>query len=138
MILCAYKEQIMLLSKLNSFEVDMSYKRIRQKNINEVVFATYLHEHGKGRYFITSSQLFGNHLQIALVITLMRVFTNQETMEGYYLLFKRVFTLVQKTTGQRVEFNSIHGSGIAGIIVDMDTKQYTGRPILISSLETIQ
>ncbi|EAA66773.1 hypothetical protein AN9487.2 [Aspergillus nidulans FGSC A4] len=75
MILCAYKEQIMLLNKLTSFEVDMSYKRIRQKNMNEVVFATYLHEHGKS---------------------------------------------------QPVEFNSIHGNGISGIIVDMDTKQYAG------------
>jgi hypothetical protein len=44
----------MLLNKLTSFEVDMSYKRIRQKNMNEVVFATYLHEHGKSRYSITS------------------------------------------------------------------------------------
>lgn len=50
MILCAFKEQIQLLSQLSSFEVDMSYKRIREKEINEVVFATYLHEHGKSRY----------------------------------------------------------------------------------------
>ena len=57
----------------------------------------------------------------------MRVFTNQETTTGYYLLFKRVFTLVEKVTGQPVEFNSIHGNRISGIIVDMDTKQYTGR-----------
>lgn len=60
----------------------------------------------------------------------MRVFTNQETTTGYYLLFKRVFTLVEKVTGQPVEFNSIHGNGISGIIVDMDTKQYAGRSII--------
>lgn len=129
MILCAYKEQIMLLSKLNSFEVDMSHKRIRQKNMNEIVFTTYLHEHGKSKCSITNWQPFGNHSRIALVITLMRVFTNQETTIGYYLLFKRVFALVQKITGRPVEFNSIHSSGIAGIIIDMDTKQYTGRSI---------
>jgi hypothetical protein len=97
--------------------------------MNEVVFATYLHEHGKSRYLITSQQLLGNDLQTTLVITLMRVFTNQETTIGYYLLFKRVFTLVEKITGQPVEFNSIHGNGISGIIVDMDSKQYTGRSI---------
>ncbi|EYE90406.1 uncharacterized protein EURHEDRAFT_417473 [Aspergillus ruber CBS 135680] len=107
MILCGFKEQIRLLSTLTSFEVDMSYKRIRQKGMNEVVFATYLPEHGK-------------------IITLLRVFTDQETTEGYYLLFTRVFTLVQRMTGQSVEFNSIHSNGIYGIIVDMDTKQYTG------------
>jgi hypothetical protein len=60
----------------------------------------------------------------------MRVFTNQETTTGYYLLFKRVFTLVEKVTGQPVEFNSIHGNGISGIIVDMDTKQYAGGLII--------
>jgi hypothetical protein len=47
MILCAFKEQVQLLTQLTSFEVDMSYKRVRDKKINEVVFATYLHEHGK-------------------------------------------------------------------------------------------
>jgi hypothetical protein len=47
MILCAFKEQIQLLNQLTSFKVDMSYKRIRERKLNEVVFATYLHEHGK-------------------------------------------------------------------------------------------
>ncbi|EAW17145.1 uncharacterized protein NFIA_005070 [Aspergillus fischeri NRRL 181] len=107
MILCAFKEQIQVLRKLTSFKVDMSYKRIREKGMNEVVFATYLHSHGK-------------------IITLLRVFTNQETTEGYYLLFKRAFTLIQKVTGQSVEFHSLHSSGIYGIVVDMDSKQYTG------------
>jgi hypothetical protein len=43
------------------------------------------------------------------------------------LLFKRVFKLIEKVSQQPVLFDSIHGSGIHGIIVDMDTKQYTGR-----------
>jgi hypothetical protein len=42
MVLCGYKEQINLLSRLSSFEVDMSYKRIRSKDMNEVLFATFL------------------------------------------------------------------------------------------------
>jgi hypothetical protein len=54
------------------------------------------------------------------------VFTDQESTDGYYLLFKRVFTLVQKITGQPVEFTSIHSTGVQGIVVDMDPKQYTG------------
>lgn len=54
MILCAFKEQIKLLTTLTSFEVDMSYKRIRQKEMNEVIFATYLPEHGKGRHLVTA------------------------------------------------------------------------------------
>jgi hypothetical protein len=50
MILCAFKEQIQVLNKLTSFEVDMSYKRIREKEMNEAVFATYLHSHGKSKF----------------------------------------------------------------------------------------
>lgn len=50
MIICGFKEQIQLLNTLNSFEIDMSYKRIREKGMNEVVFATYLPSHGKSKY----------------------------------------------------------------------------------------
>jgi hypothetical protein len=64
---------------------------------------------------------------LLLVITLLRVFTSEDSTQGYYLLFKRVFTLIQKITQQPVHFDSIHGSGIYGIIVDMDSKQYTGK-----------
>lgn len=49
MIICAFKEQIRLLKRLRSFEVDMSYKRLRGKQLNEVVFTTYLEAHGKGK-----------------------------------------------------------------------------------------
>jgi hypothetical protein len=58
------------------------------------------------------------------------VFTSEDSTEGYYLLFKRVFNLIQKVSQQPVLFDSIHGSGIHGIIVDMDTKQYTGKYVL--------
>lgn len=61
------------------------------------------------------------------VITLLRVFTNQESTEGYYLLFKRAFTLIELVTGKQVEFYSIHSTGIHAVIVDMCPKQYTGK-----------
>lgn len=72
-----------------------------------------------------------------LVITLFRVFTNQETTEGYYLLFKRVFTLIKRITGQSVQFNSMHSSGICGIIIDMDAKQYIGKYLYLLSKQLI-
>lgn len=50
MVLCAYKEQIQLLAKLSSFEVDMSFKRIRSKDMNEVLFATFLPDQCKSKY----------------------------------------------------------------------------------------
>ena len=54
MILCGFKEQIKLLNTLTSFKVDMSYKCIQQKEMNEVVFSIYLPAHGKSKYLLTS------------------------------------------------------------------------------------
>ncbi|EQL29657.1 hypothetical protein BDFG_07783, partial [Blastomyces dermatitidis ATCC 26199] len=47
MIICMLKEQAALLLSLSSFEVDMSYKHIKSSKMNEVIFATYLPQHGK-------------------------------------------------------------------------------------------
>jgi hypothetical protein len=52
MVLCGFKEQIELLSQLTSFEVDMSYKRIRSKDMNEVLFATFLPDQCKSKYYL--------------------------------------------------------------------------------------
>ena len=49
MIVCFFKQQAEILLDLNSFEVDMSFKRIKMKGLNEVVLAAYLVEHGKGK-----------------------------------------------------------------------------------------
>jgi hypothetical protein len=49
MIICGFRDQISLFKKQKSFEVDMSYKRIREKELNKVIFATYLEAHGKGK-----------------------------------------------------------------------------------------
>jgi hypothetical protein len=50
MIVCILKEQAELLLDMDFFEVDMSYKRIGKSDLNEVVFATFLHGHGKSMY----------------------------------------------------------------------------------------
>jgi hypothetical protein len=49
MIICFFEEQIKILIDLTSFEIDMSFKRIKTKGLNEVVLASYLAEHGKGK-----------------------------------------------------------------------------------------
>lgn len=64
---------------------------------------------------------------IIIVVTLLCVYTNQESTRGYYLLFKQVFEVFKDITGQPVQFYSIHLSGINAIVVDMDTRQYTGK-----------
>lgn len=124
MVFCAFQEAIKLLQRLQSFEVDMSYKRIRSKEMNEVLFATFLPDQCKSQYFISTSQLITNRF---IVITLLRVFTSEESTEGYYLLFKRAFALIEKISQRPVLFQPIHGIGIYGIIVDMDNKQYSGK-----------
>jgi hypothetical protein len=35
--------------------------------------------------------------------------------------------LLEKITGSPILFDYLHGSGIYGIIVDMDPKQYSGK-----------
>jgi hypothetical protein len=42
MIICAIKAQLELLHSLPSFEVDMSYKRLKKGGLNEVLFAAWL------------------------------------------------------------------------------------------------
>jgi hypothetical protein len=48
MIICGFDQQIQILSSLESFEIDMSYKRIKGE-FNEVIFATFLPDHGKSK-----------------------------------------------------------------------------------------
>lgn len=57
MIFYAFKELINLLSQLQSFEVDMSYKWIQSKNMNEVLFATFMPDQCKSKYLISASRL---------------------------------------------------------------------------------
>jgi hypothetical protein len=73
-------------------------------------------------------QSAANHLLIdrKIVITLCRVFTEQETTQGYHRLFTRVFALISKVTGKEVRFSPIHGGGIHALVLDMCTKQMAG------------
>lgn len=47
-VFCALDEQLRYFASLQSFEVDMSYKRVKGL-FNEVIFATFIPEHGKGK-----------------------------------------------------------------------------------------
>jgi hypothetical protein len=53
MIICLFKEQAQLLVKQKTFEVDMSFKRVFEKDINEVIFAAHLFDQGKSKWFPT-------------------------------------------------------------------------------------
>ncbi len=54
MAVCFYLEAAKVLLKQNTFEVDMTFKRIKAADINEVVFAAFLPELGKGKTLIYS------------------------------------------------------------------------------------
>ena len=47
MIICFLQEQAKIFLTQRTFEVDMSFKRILERNMNEIVFAVWLEEHGK-------------------------------------------------------------------------------------------
>jgi hypothetical protein len=53
-----------------------------------------------------------------------------DSTEGYYLLFKRTFMLLEKITGSPILFDYLHGCGIYRIIIDMDSKQYNSKYLL--------
>ena len=43
-----YQEQAEVFVRQEYFEVDMSFKRIREKDINEIIFAFFDYKWGKG------------------------------------------------------------------------------------------
>ena len=44
MITCFYKKQVKLLIFLNLFEVDMSFKRVRDNDLDEIIFIFFSKE----------------------------------------------------------------------------------------------
>ncbi|KFY25698.1 hypothetical protein V491_01634, partial [Pseudogymnoascus sp. VKM F-3775] len=104
MAVCFYTEAAKVLLKRDSFELDMTFKRIKASDINEVVFAAFLPELNK-------------------VMTFVRVFVNQESTEMYTSLFHTVFNAIAKETGQRIQWKHLHQSGFGSVVMDMDSKQ---------------
>lgn len=61
-----------------------------------------------------------------LDLVLCRIFTEHEDPEGYFLLFSRVFKVIEEVTGKPLQFNYLHGSGVQAILADMDWSQMKG------------
>ncbi|CBF75944.1 uncharacterized protein ANIA_11400 [Aspergillus nidulans FGSC A4] len=49
------------------------------------------------------------------IITLCCVFTTEDTTEGYYTIFKKVYNIMHKLTGKKLTFYAIHGTGLHAI-----------------------
>lgn len=48
MIICAFKKQMKHLLDLSYFEIDMSYKRVKD-NINEIIFVNFVLKDNKSK-----------------------------------------------------------------------------------------
>ncbi|OAF57839.1 hypothetical protein VC83_05497 [Pseudogymnoascus destructans] len=116
MAVCFYTEAAKVLLKRDSFEIDMTFKRIKASEINEVVFAAFLPELNK-------------------VVTFVRIFVNQESTEMYTQLFHTVFNAIAKETGQRIQWKHLHQSGFGAVVMDMDSKQMSGLGRYLSDID---
>ncbi|KAJ5195557.1 uncharacterized protein N7498_008995 [Penicillium cinerascens] len=115
-VFCAFVKQLQFMATLDAIEVDMSYKRVKG-DINEVIFATMLTNHGK-------------------IITLCRVFTDQENSAGYKFIFRMVFELISRSIGRPIRFHYLHGEGIKAIVGDMCPKQILGLGTFLQDQDT--
>jgi hypothetical protein len=61
------------------------------------------------------------------VVTLARIFFNQESADAYFIGAKQLFESLKKVNRQPIYFHHIHQQGIGAITVDMDTKQAAGK-----------
>ena len=62
MIICFYFEQTQYLFNLKTFEMNMIFKRNKIKNINEMMFTTYVLKLSKNNVIIFCYQTFINVL----------------------------------------------------------------------------
>ncbi|KAJ5316796.1 hypothetical protein N7508_001304 [Penicillium antarcticum] len=119
LIICQTREQAEIMQRSESFEVDMSYKRVKDSKTQEVVFAKFVEKQNR-------------------IITLARVFTSGKSdEEAYALIFSRVSASTQRYTGRPLRFFPIHGSGIQAVVMDMDLGQWNGLARYLDSISDL-
>ena len=64
-----------------------------------------------------------------------RIFTNVFTAEGYHRLFSSLFQIIHEVTGQSIQFQHIHGSGIGCILADLDAAKAKGLGLALHDLD---
>lgn len=62
MVICFTHDQAILLSQMDSVEIDMSFKRVKAKEMKEVVFAKYVASQSKGKLLSASIKAAFKHL----------------------------------------------------------------------------
>jgi hypothetical protein len=123
MIICFYKQQLEVLMQQRWIQCDMAYKRLKNKNEKEIVFAMMNKTNRKSKNIF---EMYSESITNKLAFTLLRILVNQETTEMYYQMFKRVFTLIETRFGYPVRWQHLHQEGFGALVMDMDTKQLPG------------
>ncbi|KAG4026597.1 hypothetical protein MFRU_038g00010 [Monilinia fructicola] len=118
---CFYLDQALYLKNLDTFQIDTSYKRTAGK-WREVIFAQYIEQEN-----------------IDQLTQLSRVYTDVETAEGFYQLFKNWYRCINEALENAdqppLHFHHIHGNGIKAIVVDMCAKQANGWGCFLSDID---
>ena len=120
MIICFFAEAAHYLFTSKIFEIDMTFKRVKIKNMNEVLFATYLIDIDKDKHSINSHQ---SVIDKFLVMIFVRVFVNREISFMYCDLFTRVFAIIEERINRSVRWKHIHDEKFLTIVMNMNSKQ---------------
>ncbi|KAF2785530.1 hypothetical protein K505DRAFT_382079, partial [Melanomma pulvis-pyrius CBS 109.77] len=115
-IICFYNQQAKILLTQETFQMDMSFKRLRRP-WSEVLIAVFDSKQSKP------------------VLTLGRIITDTEKRDMYQLAISAFFEECSKRVQKRVEWYHLHGRGFKGITVDMDTKQMGGFGRYLQSID---
>lgn len=115
LIICLFKEQASILLDQDTFQMDMSYKRLygAWAEILIVIF----------------------HPQEKKLITLGRIITDKDTTEMYQVAITNFFQKCEALTKRQVLWRHIHSQGFYGTTVDMCNKQMTGLGRYLQSID---
>lgn len=99
MIIYIHKVQAEMISQRKTFEVDMSYQRLRRKDLKEVTFAAFDEKEYKSKNFNWFLNYFTNQFSVC---TFARAFISGEDHVTYSVVFRRVFQTIERLSGRLV------------------------------------
>ncbi|KAF1978953.1 hypothetical protein BU23DRAFT_191377 [Bimuria novae-zelandiae CBS 107.79] len=115
-VLTMYKQQAIVFASLETFQVDLSFKRVA-RGFHELIFAFYHEQHGK-------------------LFTLARMYINCERRRIYQRCFEILFKHVSQCTRKEIRWKHLHNNGFIGVTVDMDGKQMSGFGRYLQSVDS--
>jgi hypothetical protein len=107
---------------LDGFEIDIAFKRIKIKGLNEILFACYspVFERCKQKYEFYINALLIDFNNLAIIYC--RAYINYESIKMYQIFFHKVFDLMKARTGKLIKWNHIHSEELKYVVIDMNSK----------------